>query len=78
MNAVLGCIDKSLTHKASCVLQYHPGLVITHRVLSPIKAWQMQSKHMHKERDQDVKRLGTTSYEERLKEAEGFALGGTR
>lgn len=61
------------------MLQYHPVLVITHiRVLSPVKAWQRKSKHMHKERDQDVKSLGTTSYEERLKEAEGFAPGGTR
>lgn len=45
------------------------------RVLFPTKVWQRKIIYMPKERDQDVKRLGTVSYEGRLKRAEGFALG---
>ena len=75
MNAVLGSIDKSLTCKASWVLQCCPVLLITQCLQLGLGK---KIIYMHKERDQDIKRLRIMSYEERWKEAEGFAPRGTR
>ena len=72
-NADLGCIDRSLTCKAWW--GYNAAQCLSLCTWSTVSNQGLAKKNYAQKREQDVTRLGTMSYQEILKEAEGFAPG---